>query len=383
MSKSSATNATTVAYEGAIFEILPIGGIARYFRDILDRLPNSVASTVIAPVEHVVETRNRDTDFYSVRTKAPFRFLRSQFRKRQHQAINNYLTPSNCDLVHWTYYTGLCRQPIRNLSVPSVVTVYDFIHESFPSLDPSGRHSAWKQEAIRIADHICCISESTLEKLCHYHPEASKKASVTLLGNSFATVAAASIPGVLESRPFLLFVGRRDSYKDFATVWQAWKTAKQKSPELTLVVVGSKFKKRERKEYGDALDNGSLIHLGNVDDRVLKSLYQECLAFVFPSREEGFGLPAVEAMESSAPVVAANCDALREVLGSAGYLFDPGNANELAELMSLASNHALPDLTSNLQIGRNRAAELTWEKTVDSTVQRYSELVGKDVQIAA
>ncbi|TWU35953.1 glycosyltransferase family 4 protein [Novipirellula artificiosorum] len=372
-----------VVFEGAIFEMLPVGGIARYFTDIINRLPESITPIVLGPEEASLAFSNPHVTLSGVRTKAPLKMLRRFWRKSQHRLIDQQMDSLSGDLHHWTYYSGLCQREIRPGNVQNVITVYDFIHESFPELDPSGAHSYWKRKAIESADHICCISQTTHDDLCDRFPEVASRASVTMLGNSFVNVVAEPVTGQLANRPYVLFVGRRDNYKNFQTLWHAWQSVRSRVPELALVIVGPPIKRREARGLGMKEQEEGVIHLGGVSDPVLKGLYQHCRAFVFPSKEEGFGLPAVEAMESGAPVIASTCPALREVLGNVGHYFDAHDVDSLADLLVLADLERLPHCEKKLQLGLQRASELSWQKTVEQTVAAYRTLRGSSPIVRA
>jgi glycosyltransferase involved in cell wall biosynthesis len=94
---------------------------------------------------------------------------------------------------------------------------------------------------------------------------------------------------------------------------------------------------------------------------------------------EGFGLPALEAMECGTPVLASNCEALREVVQSAGHYFDPDDVDTLAEMLIAAATDSLSDRESRIEIGRERAGQLTWEQTAAQTVAVYRDLLAHHV----
>ena len=367
-----------VVYEGGIYDILRVGGIARYFVDIINRMPDTFEPILMSPengdlpISHPRFTQER------IRTQAPIKLVRKFWRKAQHRRIEERSTSLCGDLIHWTYYAGLCRRPIQRGSIPSVITVYDFIYEAFPELDPSGLHRGWQRQAIESADHILCISQTTYDELCERYPFAASRASVTLLGNSFASVEAEPVSPQVASRPFVLFVGRRAGYKNFRVVWEAWQRARNKQPDLDLVVVGPPMKSRERRRLGMAHNPEGLIHLGAVSDRQLKGLYQASRAFVFPSKMEGFGLPALEAMESGTPVLASSCSALREVIGSTGYYYDADSIDSLTDLLIATGSDSLPDRAEQIHSARQRAAQFSWERTAQQTVQAYTKLLGSE-----
>ncbi len=367
-----------VVYEGAVFEIMRTGGAARYFIDIINRMPAPAQPVVMAPLNVDLPLTHPRLEVAGVRTRPPLKLIRRLWRQMQHSRLENQTASLGGDLVHWTYYVGLCRRAIRRGKLPNVITVLDFIHEAFPELDPGGENRHWQRQAIEAADHICCISETTHTEFCQRYPQAADRASVTMLGNSFASVEPQPVAPPLTNRPFVLFVGRRGGYKNFRVVWEAWNRARQRDADLALVVVGPPMKTRERSQLGMLHAPEGLFHLGAVTDRELKGLYQACRAFVFPSKMEGFGLPALEAMESETAVIASSCAALREVLQSAGHYFDAEDVDTLTDLITAAGRDALADREHKIQLGRQRAAKLSWEQTAQQTFQAYQQLLAND-----
>src|SRR5262249_13712666 len=92
--------------------------------------------------------------------------------------------------------------------------------------------------------------------------------------------------------------------------------------------------------------------------------------FVYPSLYEGFGLPTLEAMTCGAPVVAADCTSLPEILGHAALLVDPRDVGEFAEAILALVKH--PERRRELsQAGRRHAQRFTWEATARATLEAY------------
>ena len=112
---------------------------------------------------------------------------------------------------------------------------------------------------------------------------------------------------------------------------------------------------------------------GYVPPADLEALYQRARIFAFPSLEEGFGIPVLEAMAHQIPVVASNRSALPEVVGNAALLVDPEDVDELgAALELLATDDSLrEDLARR---GLDRARQFTWESAVERTWSVYEEL---------
>jgi alpha-1,3-rhamnosyl/mannosyltransferase len=113
--------------------------------------------------------------------------------------------------------------------------------------------------------------------------------------------------------------------------------------------------------------------VGPAPDADLPALYGGALAFAFPSRWEGFGLPALEAMASGAPVVASNRGALPEVTAGAALLVEPEPMPLATALERLLAD---PTLRERLRAaGLARAAEFSWERTARETLAVYRAAV--------
>lgn len=102
-------------------------------------------------------------------------------------------------------------------------------------------------------------------------------------------------------------------------------------------------------------------------DTELPSLYGNALAFAFPSLEEGFGLPVLEAMACGVPVITSNRSSLPEVAGDAALLVDPLDTHALAcALNRILTDGALRDELRDKGLARSR--RFTWEKTAKDTL---------------
>ncbi|MCW3475477.1 glycosyltransferase family 4 protein [Limobrevibacterium gyesilva] len=102
-------------------------------------------------------------------------------------------------------------------------------------------------------------------------------------------------------------------------------------------------------------------YVGRVSDGALRALYAQAACFVFPSRYEGFGLPAVEAMACGCPVVAARAAALPEVCGDAALYCDPASPHDIARVVAALLDD--PGLADALRArGAARAAAMTWDR---------------------
>jgi glycosyltransferase involved in cell wall biosynthesis len=113
--------------------------------------------------------------------------------------------------------------------------------------------------------------------------------------------------------------------------------------------------------------------LGYISTPRLTDLFERASIFAFPSIDEGFGIPVLEAMAHGVPVLASGVSSLPEVAGDAALLVDPLQTGEIADaLLRLAEDAELRDKLSRK--GSLRAAEFPWQRAVDATHRVYEEL---------
>ena len=122
-------------------------------------------------------------------------------------------------------------------------------------------------------------------------------------------------------------------------------------------------------------ESKSRVHItGFVSDAELAGWYARASIFAFPSLDEGFGMPVLEAMAAGIPVITSNASATREVAGDAAMLIDPRDQEQLAAaLVELAQNEKRRDQIA--APGKNHSAQFTWHKAVNQTIDVYRELI--------
>ncbi len=280
---------------------------------------------------------------------------------------------ADADLVHHTYY--LRRYLRRYHAAPRrAVTVVDMIAETHPEHVRLRNPHRAKRAFVAAADLVFCISEATRADLVAVYGEPAAPVIVTHLGVSDAFTAGAAKPEALPER-YVLFVGKRGRYKDFAVLVDAFARAELPA-DVALVLVGGEpmsARERSRLEVSPGMA-GRIVGPLRLSDRELSGAYGHAQAFVFPSRAEGFGLPTVEAMASGAAVVLADVPVHREVGGDAALYFDPGRADSLAEiLVEILGDPALRE--EYAARGLSHAASFTWSETARRTAQAYREVL--------
>jgi glycosyltransferase involved in cell wall biosynthesis len=117
-----------------------------------------------------------------------------------------------------------------------------------------------------------------------------------------------------------------------------------------------------------------ILVTGYLPESALALWYGRAGIFAFPSLDEGFGMPVLEAMAAGVPVMASNRSALPEVCGDAAVMIDPQNEDELAHALTALAQDT--DLRMNLIVkGTERAKSFRWIDAVERTMNVYREMV--------
>ena len=354
-----------VRFDDQIVNHQPRGGVSRYFVELASAFRDDPDLGVTIDLDWRASTNvhavaaglGRSTDPRRRRLERVVRRLPSLSRRP--------------DLVHPTYYypVGL---PAKD-GPPMVVTVVDMIPELLPEFWPDRNPHLAKEAYARQADAIVCISESTRNDMLRlYGPLDGLVEVVPLAVSAEFAPGRPALPGLPDG--YLLFVGNRAMYKDFAVAAEAFAGIRAVYPDLILAVVGGgKFTKAEREALRRLSIEQSVQRIEARDDDELAAVFGGALAFVFPSRYEGFGLPTLEAMASGTTVVLADSSSHPEVGGDVALYFPPGDADALgSQLLRLIGDAELR--ASLVGRGLERAAGFTWHRTAELTRDLYARV---------
>jgi glycosyltransferase involved in cell wall biosynthesis len=158
---------------------------------------------------------------------------------------------------------------------------------------------------------------------------------------------------------YCLFVGQTEPHKNVGLLLDAWQ--RDVPPDVHLLIVGppGRDDQRLRVRADHPTLRGRIQFMGQVSDARLERLYQDAACFLLPSRAEGFGFPALEAMARGVPTAVARSGSLPEVTGGAAETFDPDDAGAVAGIVTrlVEDSDARADLISR---GRAVAARYKW-----------------------
>lgn len=362
-----------IAFDHQIFALQAYGGISRYFVRLAEALALKGDDVkVIAPFyvneylsqlpSHVVQGVKVDKKYSNVlRLSQPLNGLAASLAMRN-------LKP---DLVHETYFSSIglaCRRR------PTVLTVYDMVHELYPSEFSRFGAAMHKRKAVERADYIICISECTRRDLVSFFSVDPNKVSVVHLGVDTVRAGMVLTQRGRLSKPYILFVGQRGGYKNFLSLVLAFSLSRSLIASHDLVCFGGgAFTSEELEVFTKlGLPIGIIRHIGG-GDIDLADAYANASLFVYPSKYEGFGLPPLEAMSYGCPVVASNTSSIPEVVGNAGEYFHPDSPDDLLVSIErvLSSDTHQASLVAR---GYDRLKCFTWEDCAAKTRLVY-ELV--------
>jgi mannosyltransferase len=285
-----------IAIDGIIFSLQRHGGISVYFRELLAHIGSAGLAA-----ELTLETPLMQ---HQPIASAPLRL--QQRPARRMERYRHCRLSSMPDVFHSSYY----RQPAL-AKTPTVVTVHDFNYERFMHGPRLWVHVAQKHAAIRAGQALICISQATRDELDHWVGVRPDQQVHVIHNGVSPTFRPIEVNG--QRPPFLLFVGMRGGYKNFALVVAAMRGL----PDFDLLCVGGGALKAAEVAQAPQDVRRRIRHAGQVDDETLNRLYNEAVCLIYPSRQEGFGIPVVEAMRAGCPVICVDCKAVLEVGGTA------------------------------------------------------------------
>lgn len=364
---------TSVVYDHQIFSYQQYGGISRYLCELAKRVGEAkgFSATVVAPI-----TRNihlRDACVNTVGLHIPI----LPKTTRLVSFTNGILSPIIIralvpNIVHETYYSFA---PVAPKGCPVVVTVHDMIHEKYREYFPkSDTTLVAKRAAVARADLIICVSRNTQEDLIECYGVRPERTiviyhGVTQLGATPAGQPRGTKGGVL------LYVGSRTEYKNFGRLVQALALSTLLRKNFKLVAFGGgPFTMAEIALFRDLGLNEAMVKQISGPDEVLFRLYREATALVYPSLYEGFGFPPLEAMTQDCPVICSEGGSIKEVVGNAGFHFDPYNVDSIIQAIeSVVSSESLRRELA--REGRERVKLFTWARCAEQTIAGYRSLV--------
>ena len=379
----------------------PHGGVSRYFTELVKHLPDDVEGCFSAVRSRNVYLTGQpynvpwgEQDVYDFIKKylhgrtfpgvsylyavlarlMPKRFPSMEYANRC--AFKTEIKRGVFDVLHIT-----APHPVFNCwksvvgKKPIVATVHDLIPEL---LHENRRVGAMRQRLIKEASHIIAVSENTKRDLVRLYGVDEKM--ITVVYHGYVAGDAIRLPFEKLSvkpltRKYILFVGKRDNYKNFGFFITAVAPLLKSDFELSVFCTGTAFSEQENMLIS-RLGITRSVAQGFVPDEELSSVFANAGVFVYPSKYEGFGIPILDAFASSCPVVLSKSSCFPEVAGDAALYFNDGDIDGLRNAVENVIKE--PGKRRELvERGRKMLARYSWEKCAKETSSVYMQVVSK------
>jgi glycosyltransferase involved in cell wall biosynthesis len=366
-----------IIFDDEIFTSQFSGGVSRAFTELGEALVAIPDISVAVPFPVTANLHLGASTIFHGRALGPrWRLpgLRRVLRAINRQAVTITLARAEADVVQATWYDTSLFDRVGG--VPVVATVHDMLPELMPEAVPAGRTVHGDKLAfLPRARLLIAVSETTAAALCRL--TGISRDSVRVIHHGVSERVRWP-PG--HGRPsrlpesFLLFVGRREGYKNFLGAAPSVARLLRRNAAMHFVCVGAGGLAAEELEPFIQARVADRVHQIEADDELLAGCYAHAEAFLFPSRYEGFGLPLLEAMINRCPVISSNGGALPEVADDAALYFDPAQPEALVELVeTLRSDRRQRDKL--VAAGLLRVADFSWSRTAAKYAAAYSELI--------
>ncbi|GAB4007704.1 glycosyltransferase family 1 protein [Spirosoma migulaei] len=365
-----------IIFDHQTFSQQTYGGISRYYAELIAGINCTSNASAHLPIIFSNNIYLKDKGIPA----RPF-FAKAETAKKI-KFINyinklysiNSLKREAFDVFHATYYDPYFLPYLKGR--PFVVTFLDMIHEKFgqrfKALAYDGEITRQKRLLANRADRIIAISESTKHDIVELLDINPSKINVIYLGTS-VTAKSISINSPFSHPPYLLFVGNRDTYKNFKGLLEATHPLLKRYQIKLLCAGGGRFTKDETL-FIHSLKVDAFVEQCAINDQTLPLLYQKAIAFVFPSLYEGFGIPILEAFACECPCIVSNGSSLSEVAGEAALYIDPTSYDSITfAIEQIIGNSNLRQTL--IQKGKERLNIFSWQRTVNKTLNLYQSII--------
>jgi O-antigen biosynthesis alpha-1,2-mannosyltransferase len=250
--------------------------------------------------------------------------------------------------------------PPAHSDCPLVFVVHDLIHLKVAAESNCIKRLYYERvvrPAVKHASRVLTVSEFSRQDLVQWAGVASDR--VCVVGNGISAAFRKDGPIYQNCQPYFLFVGARKPHKNLGRIMLAFARSGL-ADHIRLLITGPAGRQL-MKAASELGISSSVQFIGILPDSDLAAAYRGAVALLAPSLYEGFCLPALEAMACGCPVVAANTEVQREVIGDGGLFVDPLRVDDIASAMLTVLQSA--DRERLIAHGLRRSLGYSWDRT--------------------
>ena len=378
-----------VLYDHKIFEQQKLGGVSRYFSEIISCISREIETDIavkysdntylkkkeLALVRPIIDYREEFIKGIEFKGKGRLfnliKFMNKARYPDPYETNLNYtielLKKQNFDLFHPTTYDPYFLDYIGDK--PFVITVHDMIHELYPEFIHKDDHSAsWKKKLVERAAHIITVSENTKKDLIEILSVPEDR--ITVIYHGLPDFKNSSTK--LNLGNYFLYVGERHGYKNFLFFIFSI-AAILREYNVKLICTGLEFNEIEKRKFRELQIDEYVLHYF-ADEAEMYTLYSNAIAFIFPSLYEGFGFPIIEAFSCDCPVILSRSSCFQEIAGNAALYFNPKSKSEIfSQVISIIDNSPLRN--ELVSFGQERRKKYSWVNASSKIIEVYKKIV--------
>jgi glycosyltransferase involved in cell wall biosynthesis len=291
-----------------------------------------------------------------------------------HPTVDRWLDAAQ--IVHGTNYV------VPPTTLPTVVSVYDCWFLTHPEqANPDVRRAgAVLRAAIARGAVVHTSSHATEGTVRSLFPGVAVQ---TIHLGPLPLPAPSATPPIpyLDGRPYVVAIGTLERRKNLPTLVRAFGALAHRHLDLALVLAGGDGDDVDAiaaaiDQLGDGLSH-RVLRTGRIDEGVRSWLLRNAAALAYPSLDEGFGFPLLDAMQAETPVVASTAGSIPEVAGDAALLCDPLDHGALAAHLHTLLTDSV-ERAHRVELGRARWPEFGWQRCADEMVHLYGHVMRGD-----
>ena len=347
-----------IVLDNIIFSLQKAGGVSTLWTNLMSNLMDKTNEV------RFIEYENSTENIFRGGLKVPERYILLQ--KGKASKLNELFSPKvsfDRPFIFHSSYFRLC----KNKNAINVSTVHDFIYEQGKPTFMQKFRIMLDYRAIRKSDAIVCISENTKKDLLKFIPDIDPE-KITVIYNGvsedFSKLSEIPYP---EYKDSILYIGGRQSYKNFDFVVKTLSSA-----DLDLVICGTPLSDREREMLERELP-GRYRHVLFPSNQELNKILNSVYALAYPSSYEGFGIPVIEAQRAGCPVIALNASSIPEIIGDDRLLMNALSKEEFMKKIGLLKD--IEFRNSVVALGLENAGRFSWQKMSDGYYELYMKLL--------